>query len=347
MQSVIALHQDQDVRVMEALAEETQDEILLVVHPEVLMDITTAALHIVFREHLVAVVVAVPGGNGRPRQLRRTQSLGLLHSRLQDQQGKVETAETDDIGAVHPCLPSNNATDLLNWFRDMAKRIGTWHQDAGDWFDATVRKAKAQHREYVSSTPTQQMMLETRYVLGRMSPIRWKVWLGVHTTKDIMWFTLKVLQPSPDFLRIGISRNLMIRTSSITNYDSGQAVNEHIVCLWAPGVHAILHTCNPSSKWHVLQGLDRAMWSGVYKLECSNAYLMVCAVGTAYTTARASAAVNRRVVVIDAYTARDGGASQHDHAQDCGWAACALSDWPEMNLMVDVHVNAPRGWTET
>eukprot|EP00971_Amphidinium_carterae_P017486 344808-Amphidinium_carterae.1 len=32
---------------------------------------------------------------------------------------------------------------------------------------------------------------------------------GVHSTKDIVRFTLKVLQPSPDFLRLGISRDLV------------------------------------------------------------------------------------------------------------------------------------------
>eukprot|EP00971_Amphidinium_carterae_P311575 6192669-Amphidinium_carterae.2 len=69
---------------------------------------------------------------------------------------------------------------------------------------------------------------EVLYVLGRSAPIprpehalesvaRCEAldvlpeWLrrqvniaGMHTTKDVMWYTLKVLQPSPDFLRISI-----------------------------------------------------------------------------------------------------------------------------------------------
>eukprot|EP00971_Amphidinium_carterae_P201305 3994668-Amphidinium_carterae.1 len=31
----------------------------------------------------------------------------------------------------------------------------------------------------------------------------------MHSTKYVMWFVLKILQPSPDVLRIGILRDLM------------------------------------------------------------------------------------------------------------------------------------------
>eukprot|EP00971_Amphidinium_carterae_P022527 444372-Amphidinium_carterae.1 len=33
-----------------------------------------------------------------------------------------------------------------------------------------------------------------------------------------MWFTLKVLQPSPDFLRIGISKDLMTKATDVRTY---------------------------------------------------------------------------------------------------------------------------------
>eukprot|EP00971_Amphidinium_carterae_P247778 4920075-Amphidinium_carterae.1 len=80
------------------------------------------------------------------------------------------------------------------------------------------------------------------YVLGRSAPIprpkhaleclaRCEIldalpdWLkrqvnlaGMHTTKDVMWFVLKVLQPSPDFLGIGISRDLMAKALDVKTY---------------------------------------------------------------------------------------------------------------------------------
>eukprot|EP00971_Amphidinium_carterae_P308043 6121820-Amphidinium_carterae.1 len=80
------------------------------------------------------------------------------------------------------------------------------------------------------------------YVLGRSAPIprpehaleslaRCEIldalpdWLkrqvnlaGMHTTKGVMWFVLKVLQPSPDYLRIGISRDLMAKALDIKTY---------------------------------------------------------------------------------------------------------------------------------
>eukprot|EP00971_Amphidinium_carterae_P166590 3301607-Amphidinium_carterae.1 len=40
----------------------------------------------------------------------------------------------------------------------------------------------------------------------------------MHITRDVMWFTLKVLQTSPDFLRIGISKDLMTKASDIKTY---------------------------------------------------------------------------------------------------------------------------------
>eukprot|EP00971_Amphidinium_carterae_P068591 1358055-Amphidinium_carterae.1 len=104
------------------------------------------------------------------------------------------------------------------------------------------KKAKAQHLRFVSSNPSEQMVLEKKYVFGRSSPIprpehvleslaRCEVldvlppWLKTkintaraHTTKDIVWFTLKVLQPSPDFLRIGICRELMAKSAALTSY---------------------------------------------------------------------------------------------------------------------------------
>eukprot|EP00971_Amphidinium_carterae_P048815 961996-Amphidinium_carterae.2 len=33
-----------------------------------------------------------------------------------------------------------------------------------------------------------------------------------------MWFTLKVLQPSPDFFRIGISKDLMTKATDVRTY---------------------------------------------------------------------------------------------------------------------------------
>eukprot|EP00971_Amphidinium_carterae_P338884 6476426-Amphidinium_carterae.1 len=131
---------------------------------------------------------------------------------------------------------------ILNWIRDTTKKIGTWHLDAAPWFERTVSDAKRMHFRFASSTPKEQASLEKKYVLGRASPIlrpehaleilaRCEVldvlpgWLksqiniaGIHTTRDVVWFTLKVLQPSPDFLRIGISKDLMARVAEIKTY---------------------------------------------------------------------------------------------------------------------------------
>eukprot|EP00971_Amphidinium_carterae_P351289 6492027-Amphidinium_carterae.1 len=131
---------------------------------------------------------------------------------------------------------------ILNWVRDATKRIGTWHPDATGWFEHTVREAKKLHLEYVTSSASEQCAIEKKYVLGRAAPIpraenavdsiaRCEIldvipeWLkkqvniaGMHSTKYIMWFVLKVLQPSPDYLRIGISKDLLIKPQEIRSY---------------------------------------------------------------------------------------------------------------------------------
>eukprot|EP00971_Amphidinium_carterae_P323840 6436002-Amphidinium_carterae.1 len=98
------------------------------------------------------------------------------------------------------------------------------------------------HYKYVTSSPSEQCQIEKLYVLGRASPIprpehaleslaRCEIldaipaWLrrqvnnaGMHSTKYVMWFVLKILQPSPDVLRIGISRDLMAKTQDVMTY---------------------------------------------------------------------------------------------------------------------------------
>eukprot|EP00971_Amphidinium_carterae_P300288 5966286-Amphidinium_carterae.2 len=114
--------------------------------------------------------------------------------------------------------------------------------DAPLWFETTVKEAKKLHLEYVTSPPSEQVAIEKKYVLGRFSPIpraehalesvaRCEIldaipeWLkrqvnnaGMHSTKYVMWYVLKVLQPSPDYLRIGISTDLMTKSHDIKNY---------------------------------------------------------------------------------------------------------------------------------
>eukprot|EP00971_Amphidinium_carterae_P195945 3888465-Amphidinium_carterae.1 len=131
---------------------------------------------------------------------------------------------------------------ILNWVRDATKKIGTWHLDAPIWFERTVKEAKQMHYKYVKSSPNEQCDIERMYVLGRSAPIprpehaleslaRCEIldalpeWLkkqvnnaGMHSTKYVMWFVLKVLQPSPDYLRIGISRDLMAKAQDVKTY---------------------------------------------------------------------------------------------------------------------------------
>eukprot|EP00971_Amphidinium_carterae_P060019 1187704-Amphidinium_carterae.1 len=98
----------------------------------------------------------------------------------------------------------------------------------GPWFEATVKEAKKMHYKYVTSAPSEQCDIEKMYVLGRSAPIprpehalesqslaRCEIldalpeWLTRQVNKAGMhrWFVLKILQPSPDFLRIGFERS--------------------------------------------------------------------------------------------------------------------------------------------
>eukprot|EP00971_Amphidinium_carterae_P318621 6333278-Amphidinium_carterae.2 len=97
---------------------------------------------------------------------------------------------------------------LANWFRDTTKRISTWHADASVWFEDIVSTAETRHKEFVLATPERQMVIEQRYVLTHL-----------HTTMEIVWYVLKVLQPSPDLLRIGIAKDLLRRQQTLDTYE--------------------------------------------------------------------------------------------------------------------------------
>eukprot|EP00971_Amphidinium_carterae_P347161 6489021-Amphidinium_carterae.1 len=107
----------------------------------------------------------------------------------------------------------------------------------------SVYRAKVRHKDFVLTTPELQMAMEQRYVLGRASVIprpehtleglaRCEVleilprWLkdkidiaGVHTMFDIVWYVLKVLQPSQDFLRSGIAKDVLRRQPGLDMYE--------------------------------------------------------------------------------------------------------------------------------
>eukprot|EP00971_Amphidinium_carterae_P077638 1535024-Amphidinium_carterae.1 len=144
--------------------------------------------------------------------------------------------------AHHPDVLEVDTQKILNWVRDATKRISTWHLLAPRWFEGTVKEAKRLHLKYVTSSPRDQCAIEKKFILGRSAPIpvaehalesdaRCEIldaipeWLksqintaGMHSTKDVMWFILKVLQPSPDYLRNGISRDLMAKATKIKTY---------------------------------------------------------------------------------------------------------------------------------
>eukprot|EP00971_Amphidinium_carterae_P288149 5720563-Amphidinium_carterae.2 len=147
-------------------------------------------------------------GGGGPATRMTTTTMAMVEYRLN--RDKLKLPKLEIVDNFHTISPATMQQLLLNWIRDTTKKIGTWHIDAPEWFERTVKQAKTMHLRFVASTPKEQAALKKKYVLGRASPIprpehaleslaRCEVldvlppWLkrqintaGVHTTKDIV-----------------------------------------------------------------------------------------------------------------------------------------------------------------
>eukprot|EP00971_Amphidinium_carterae_P050348 992009-Amphidinium_carterae.1 len=69
------------------------------------------------------------------------------------------------LGRVEVGLKVEEAVEKMDMveFRDMTKRIATWHSDASGWFEGIGRilsKARARHEEFVLAAPEQHVRME-------------------------------------------------------------------------------------------------------------------------------------------------------------------------------------------